>query len=374
VVQAQGVDQWLETAFGSWLYAFLPQVAAKEAAFPAYMRTPAWGAKELNSALGSWAELKHDTVLYSKMPEGFGGGGPPSSGPAPGYVEPNPPVFYRMAALARKLSEGLQPFVGMVEIAPPSPEDFTYSMGGIIGYIERVRTFAETLQALGDIAAKELAGEPLAEDDFYRIQGCLGPVECQVEYMEKMNLLSGGQGQLMEMPPVPVVAAVAGFAEQILEVGVGQVDRIYVAVPLEGRMEIAQGGVFSYFEFRQPRADRLTDDDWRARLQSEPPQRPAWAELFSLPGGEPTNVLFFRVGDVYKISEAGDRLNVRSAPGTGASVLRQLFTGEYVTLLDGPRQAGGFTWWKVRVEDYSDTPNEGWVVEEQEWYERAWGQ
>jgi hypothetical protein len=48
----------------------------------------------------------------------------------------------------------------------------------------------------------------------------------------------------MEMPPVPVVAAVAGAEDKILQVGVGPVDRIYVLVSIEGRVEIAQGGVF----------------------------------------------------------------------------------------------------------------------------------
>ena len=45
--------------------------------YPAFMRTQAWARKDIHTALGSWTELKHDTILYAKqvMAE-MGGGGP----------------------------------------------------------------------------------------------------------------------------------------------------------------------------------------------------------------------------------------------------------------------------------------------------------
>ena len=35
------------------------------AKYPEVMRTRAWGHKTLNTQLASWAELRHDTILYS---------------------------------------------------------------------------------------------------------------------------------------------------------------------------------------------------------------------------------------------------------------------------------------------------------------------
>lgn len=32
------------------------------------MQTPEWGYKNLNTALASWAELKHDAILYGEQP------------------------------------------------------------------------------------------------------------------------------------------------------------------------------------------------------------------------------------------------------------------------------------------------------------------
>jgi uncharacterized protein YgiM (DUF1202 family) len=55
----------------------------------------------------------------------------------------------------------------------------------------------------------------------------------------------------------------------------------------------------------------------------------------------------------------GDSLNIRSGPGTGFDVVARLSAGTRVTLLEGPRDAGGFTWWRIRI----STGLEGWAVQ-----------
>jgi hypothetical protein len=71
--------------------------------------------------------------------------------------------------------------------------------------------------------------------------------------------------------------AVAGI-DQVLEIGTGYVDRIYVIVPDdEGSFRLAAGGVYSYYEFPWPTHDRLNDDRWRKMLATDQaPARPAW--------------------------------------------------------------------------------------------------
>jgi hypothetical protein len=68
----------------------------------------------------------------------------------------------------------------------------------------------------------------------------------------------------------------------VLELGTGQIDRIYVLVPgNDGKFEVARGGVYSYYEFAEPSSERLTDSDWRAMLVSgKVPARPAWESSF----------------------------------------------------------------------------------------------
>lgn len=360
-VVAQSEEQWLGRFYDGWLYSFFPVLQTKDSAYPAYMQTSAWGYKDLNAALGSWAELKHDTILYTKMPEMAGGGGPPMSGPAPSYVEPNPQAFYRMAYIARTLSCGLQ---NLVLHAICFPGDMGTGSMDASGYIFGMGQLGDRFETLGQIAAKELAGTPLDDDDNSAITDCLGMIEC-------LNTDTGYNQPSGEMPEVPVVAAVSGADDKVLEVGVGNVDRIYVVVPLEDKWEIAQGGVFSYYEFSQPRDQRLTDEEWRGKLASASIEMPVWASNFVFLGGQPKEALFFRIGDIYIITKAGDELNVRDGPSTTGAVITQLKTGDYVEIVDGPVQANGYTWWNFRV--YSgNVETTGWAVEDLEWYVRSY--
>ncbi len=355
-VQDQPVAQWTNRFYTSWLYSFFPLLGPKGTAFPPFMNTAAWGYKEMNSGLGSWAELKHDTILYTKMPEGAGGGGPPSSGPAPAYVEPDPNSFYRMAYTARSLYAGLMSMDVGVESGGSTDVPLYY-------LLEAMADLGEQLEGFGNVAVKEIRGEPLEDSDLYGIWGCLGWVECNTSS-------TGGDSRKPETPPVPVVAAVAGYTDLttsiLLEVGVGFVDRIFVVVPLEGKLQIAQGGVFTYYEFVQPRDNRLTDQEWRDKLLSaSPPALPKWAPRFVFMGGTSTLWTVFRLGDVYMVTEEGDQLRVWENPTTSSAVLFRLPVGSYVTIIDGPVQADGYTWWKI--EDF-DTGRTGWIWEKQEWY------
>ena len=64
---------------------------------PGFMQTPEWGYKNLNTALASCAELKHDAILYGEQPMAAecGGAGPPDP-IVVGYVEPNLPFWRKM--------------------------------------------------------------------------------------------------------------------------------------------------------------------------------------------------------------------------------------------------------------------------------------
>ena len=66
--------------------------------------------------------------------------------------------------------------------------------------------------------------------------------------------------------------------EKVLEEGVGNVDLILVAYKQpDGQIVAGAGPVMSYYEFTHPMSDRLTDDKWRAILNSEDaPVQPNW--------------------------------------------------------------------------------------------------
>ena len=92
-----------------------------------------------------------------------------------------------------------------------------------------------------------------------------------------------------EEPQAAVIADVATDPNPpgtALEEAVGRVNPIYVVVPIveaDGStyLQVAKGGVFSYYEFPWPIADRLTDEKWRGMLEdgSAPPV-PEWTSSF----------------------------------------------------------------------------------------------
>ncbi|MDD4801956.1 MAG: DUF3160 domain-containing protein, partial [Syntrophomonas sp.] len=104
-----GLDNptWTQNLYWSWLYTLLPLTAEPGEGYPSFMRNQAWYHKELNTYLGSWTELKHDTILYAKQVYAEAGGGGENLDDR-GYVEPNPQLYARLASLAAMTREGLQ--------------------------------------------------------------------------------------------------------------------------------------------------------------------------------------------------------------------------------------------------------------------------
>src|SRR5512134_855559 len=148
------VTEWTGTLYNTWLYTFQPLIDVPGEGYPAFMQSPAWLDKQLNTVLGSWSELKHDTILYAKQVYAELGGGmpPPEPEPPKGYVEPVPEFYARLAALTEMTRTGLETRGLLNEIDAAS--------------LDTLQTLALTLQT---IAAKELRGEPLTEDEYATI-------------------------------------------------------------------------------------------------------------------------------------------------------------------------------------------------------------
>src|SRR5690606_36593584 len=91
------------------------------------------------------------------------------------------------------------------------------------------------------------------------------------------------------------------------------------------------------------------------------PPYAAWPELAEpVVDGASDGALTLRVGGQATVrTTEGDTLRVRSGPGTSFIVTRSVEPGTVVTLIEGPTNAAGFTWWNIRLPDGST----GWVVE-----------
>ena len=329
-------DEWTETLYNGWLYTLQPLMTVPGDGYPQFMQSDAWLDKQLSTSLGSWAELKHDTILYAKQTYAeLGGGGyaPPPPKEAVGYVEPVPEFYARLSALATMTRDGLQ--------------DRNLLGEKDAGSLDRLIRLADAFQIM---AEKELRGEPLTDDEAYLIRYYGGE-------LEHLVMASGdtpdedpfAMPYMDEEPQAAVIADVATAPDYVrdgvpdptvLEEAVGRVDEIYVVVPAvveDGTvyLQVAKGGVFSYYEFPWPAADRLTDDKWREMLDDgSAPDRPVWIDTFFTAETEFTGVQAvvyqFQKDSPWALWEPGGYDPANAAPYFTAEIEALLATKQYI--------------------------------------------
>ena len=67
------------------------------------------------------------------------------------------------------------------------------------------------------------------------------------------------------------------------------------------------------------------------------------------------------IGGVAVVNGTGSALRLRSDPGLQTTTLKTVIDGKRLTILEGPREADGLIWWRLR--DPSDGA-EGWAAQE----------
>lgn len=267
---------WQQNLYWSWLDTLRAVWGPAPPAAPAFMKNEAWADKSLATGLASWAELRHDTLLYVKQAGGGGGGGPPTIPPA--YVEPVPLVYTRLLALAQQLKATLIA-EGVLDSLPQTsdtimPNEFLdLAPKGEQGYRAALDMFNSVVALAERVSERELQGLIVSRADMLAVATSYGPLAIVTDFFQ----LNGARKFLTFFDKQ--VAAIADvFTEplsgRVLEVGVGDVLPLYAVVSINGQRWLARGGVYSYYEFRQPMNDRLTDDAWRH--MSRRPGLPAW--------------------------------------------------------------------------------------------------
>ena len=260
--------------YGGWLNTLRAVWGPVPPAAPAFMKTPAWGAKSLATGLASWAELRHDTILYVKPPESLGGGG--QTPPSTAYVEPLPLAYTRLLALVGQLKATLVA-EGVLDTLPQPVDQYpAYAPPGYHGehgYRGALDDFAAQLALAERVSERELLGQTVSAADLNGVRTMFGELSLVDNFLRDN---AAGRPLLLVDKQVSAIADVFTdpMSGQALEEGVGDVLPIYAVVTINGRRWLARGGVYSYYESRQPLANRLTDDAWRQLARR--PDLPAW--------------------------------------------------------------------------------------------------
>jgi hypothetical protein len=180
-----------------------------------------------------------------------------------GYVEPQPEVYARLAALTRLVVDGLES-----RLMLPAEER------------EMLLELETWLMFLQDTARRELTTQSLTDEEYAR----LGEYGAFVDRLTRLAVadlgvvsepadnLVLGEGY-SEAVAVPLFTA-AGT--QLVE-ATGPVDEIYVVVERGRQPTLARGGTYAQYEFPWPAADPMTDARWSVLLTGgQAPDRPSW--------------------------------------------------------------------------------------------------
>ncbi len=262
---------WKSTVTNSWIDNLNVMLAA-DTEYPYFMKTEEWNRKNLNAALASWTEMKHDAILYAKQPiMAEGGDGDDIEPPViKGYVEPNQQFWNKAVDLIVMTRKAFKKF------------DITNEQ---LDYVSD--QMEEIAQQYANISRKELNDEELTEEEYGYINGT-GPL------LEYLSLQMVGCGDMMGLnswnyvqgadKKVSLVADVLTANgdnnpnKTVLYEAVGPANEIYVIVEIGGCLYLTRGAVFSYREFsRGVSEERMTDEEWQLNLKDNPREGiPVW--------------------------------------------------------------------------------------------------
>lgn len=250
------ITWWTRSTYNSWLYSLQPLVtpttvissAASNLPYlgvvPRFIQSEAWEHKSLNTALASWAQLRHDFILYAKQSS------PPLGGVSgAGWIEPATDVYRRLADTCRMTTATLANY----DALPPE-------------YAQVFDQLAAQLDFFAACADKILAGEALSAGEQDELHGFGRWIEAVFA------------NEIETRPFTIADVATAPQTTLVLHVASGPLNPLVVIYETpEGTPRAGLGYVLSYYEFALPGYTRMTDAEWETQVVSGTlPARPWW--------------------------------------------------------------------------------------------------
>jgi hypothetical protein len=232
-------------------------------------RSEAWGKRLLSTQLASWAELRHDTILYVK--QSYTGGAACEFPDA--YVDPYPQFYSRLGAYAAFGKE----LAAELAAAPHAPAHLT------AGIAQHFELLGDVALRLGQMAEHELTGAPFTPEMVAFINQSV-VVESVCGTAELSN--PGWYGKLFydtntAVEYDPTIADVhtqptdegGNPVGRVLHVGTGFARLMVVVTEGCSGPRAYAGLASSYFEHVTENFQRLSDEEWKPMVPgaADPP-------------------------------------------------------------------------------------------------------
>ncbi|MCB1204154.1 MAG: DUF3160 domain-containing protein [Verrucomicrobiae bacterium] len=255
--------EWFSSMASKKLHLIGTLAGKKGDGFPAFMRSPQWGAKHVETMLGAYTQLKHDTLLYAKQSYAeMGEGGDTdkiNEDDVPyGFVQPEVRFWAEFDRLVNYTFEGFTKH----KLLPNVVEEW--------GHLGR---FKKDVASLRGLANKTAAGEKWnLEDRLWLLE--FNPVY-MAEPLDPMNVQGPDDGK------AAIVADIQTNVQEskVLYQALGRPYLILALVGDGGMNRLVVGTAYDYYEFVEPLQERLTDEAWRKRfyaIDPDPQPKPDW--------------------------------------------------------------------------------------------------
>jgi len=273
LVDAYSDDFWNSSMYNSWLNAIRTINPPKDRGqLPAFMQTAAYWQSKMNTQLASWAQLRHDNLLYAKQSYT---GVPVCSYPYV-YVEPVPAFYKNIKSYA---TIALQKFQSVSFGSAYYKEPIMY-------YFNNLLAISDTL---GIIAQKELNKEVLTDIEKHFLRTTLSLAEETPYFHREFDgwfprlFYSAGEKQF-DFNEINhfVVADVHTnpSGKQVKHVGTGPFNLgVWIANNDENKPVAFIGPALSYHEYTSTNFLRLTDEEWAAQYLNASP-RPSFVNSY----------------------------------------------------------------------------------------------
>jgi hypothetical protein len=269
LVEAYEPSFWKSTFYNGWLDAIRAlNPPPDRTTLPPFMRTAAWWQEKMNTQLASWAQLRHDNLLYVKQSYS----GMPVCAFPYSYVEPVPQFFRNVSRLADTAAAWF---------ARSSPTELRY----VASYFTNMKNTTDTLAA---IAEKELAGQSMSDAEagfmsrmIFKSQLCGPQINGWYSRLFFQVMTATDEDLVVADVHTSPADEAGGLVGWVLHAGTGPLNLAFLVADIPGAGPVAfVGPVMSYHEFVSTNFKRLTDEEWKAQYVGVRSSRPTWVNVY----------------------------------------------------------------------------------------------